>query len=229
MKKFTSDTYLLAANEHENRHISYSLSQPLPNAPNRRDKHNLPRDKSCTRRSSLLSIPSSFSFTSSQSETPIRVPVRATSTTYQTGQRRMLLSQTGALTETPLVALLQPVRNSVQLVGAYGSGLSDDLNESTIGENASILLLHDASNLESISHFNTQISSHPITHTDVDTEVDCSIHSDDSSLSRFEVLDKTINLHESLAHDSYLVEEEFLTEPFWSESQVESLKNYQNF
>jgi hypothetical protein len=104
--------------------------------------------------------------------------------------------------------------------------LGDDLNFSTIVANETTLLLHDTSQPARFSQFNAQLhtqSSQPI--ADTSDEINRAISSDRISLARFEVLDKTINLHESFAVD----DEEFLTEPFWSESQVETLKNYQNF
>jgi hypothetical protein len=224
MKKSTSDTHLLAANELENERLVFSLSQPSPNATFKAqvDHFYLSQLKeSCVRRSSLLSIPSSFSFTDSPTETPIRVPIRATSTIVQTGQRRLLVSSNGTLCATPLVALFQPaLRNNEDDLG-------DDLNFSTIVANETTLLLHDTSQPARFSQLNAQLhtqSSQPI--ADTSDEISRAIYSDDISLSRFEVLDKTINLHET----SFAVDdEEFLTEPFWSESQVETLKNYQNF
>ncbi len=83
----------------------------------------------------------------------------------------------------------------------------------------------NASQLDPNLNFDAQIESN----WSQNSTHHCNINSDDIVLSRFEVLDKTINLHESYMHESCSQVEEELTEPFWSDSQVEQLKNYKNF
>ena len=229
MKKTTSDTHQLVGKFETKHEFIISSSLPLPNLPNKKSEDEWLHDEPRARRSSLLSIPSSFSFTSTQQETPIGIPIRATSTTFQTEQRRQLFSQ-NRLCETPLVALLQTERNPLQKTVIRVDGMEGDLNESSIELNDTTLLLHSDSQCDQHLNINTHIESSCSQNNTQNTTRRSSSNSDDFCLARFEVLDKTINLHESLLHETCSqVEEEFLTEPFWSESQVERLKNYEDF
>jgi hypothetical protein len=192
-----------------------STSQPPSGLLDERGKNNEQCEELCVRRSSLLSVPSSFSGTSSQQETPINIPIRATSTALHSRRIQLILPHN--------VKSLAPISPLPLQIGPR----DDTTGHSSVSSIVDVLdetnFLHNIVTCASDASFSNHDDEEGRSQNSTKSELRRENSSSDSYRSTCDNLDTTINLHESFLRDNCSPIEEFLTEPFWSESQVDRL------
>jgi hypothetical protein len=189
-----------------------SSSQPPFGMSDKREKKNEKCEELCVRRSSLLSVPSSFSDTSSQQDTPIKIPIRATSTVLHSRRIQMILPDNVA----PMSPLPLQIGHIDDTTGHSSVSTIVDVLDETV-------FLHDIVTCASDATFSNHDNEEEHSQNSTKSELRRDNSSSDSCRSTCDNLDTTINLHESFLCDNCSPIEEFLTEPFWSESQVDRL------
>ena len=186
---------------------SYSSSQPANLRSHENVNDELVCGELCVRRSSLLSIPSSLSDFDSQQETPISLPIRATSTALQSRRVQLILPH-NVTSASPISPLPTSLFVNTTNPSSVTSHLEHELDESLMLPKSTVSPSRSVCGEEKCSQNSTE----------------CHVNSSSESYrSTCANLDNTINLHESFVSCSSI--EEFLTEPFLSESQIDRLFN----
>jgi len=214
MKKSVSHTESSVRLEIPHTNNLSTSSQPVTSLLDVSRKNEFERDELCVRRSSLLSIPSSFSDTGTQQETPISMPIRATSTALQSRRIQSILPHNETIVAhiSPLPPQMGPIVDPTDSFSV--STIVDGLDDT--------ILMYKSKTCPSSSESTIDREDEKCSQISEKSEFHLEYSSTDSYRS---TCDTTINLHESLENDTCSPLEEFLTEPFWSESQVDRLLN----